>query len=403
MQYHAASAAAHGGHVQLVGYLDSSPIDELVSNDQVDIVALPSSPRWLQTSNKLLFLLYGPLKVLLQTWWLFDALAFKSLPAKWMLVQNPPSIPTLAVAALVCRLRGTKLIIDWHNFGYSILSLKLGDKHPLVRISYASEFFFAKLAYAHITVTDAMSRVLRGKLGESSIRTLHDRPAKLFQPGDQKQRLAFLQEYKTIAEHYNALSDGTAKLLVSSTSWTPDEDFSVFLDALCQYSQSTVSDQKQLPELVVVITGKGPQKQYYSDTLGRLKAQGILENVHVYTDWLSFQDYARLLAAADLGISLHTSSSGVDLPMKVVDMFGAGLPVLGWGDFVAWPELVTEHVNGRSFKNADEMANCLRDLLRPGISSLSKLKAGALIQSKRRWDQEWDPVMGSLLGLTQVN
>ncbi len=293
--------------------------------------------------------------------------------------------------------------MDWHNFGYSILALKLGSEHPMVTLSKLYEKAFARAAHANFTVTDAMAKVLKAEFVTTGpVLTLHDRPADLYQPLGDRERLGFLQRYPLLAQHFNSIADGKTKLVVSSTSWTADEDFGLFLDALCSYSASATSSHPQLPELVVVITGKGPQKQDYVDKIRDLRNGDALEMVNIYTDWLSFEDYALLLGSADLGVSLHTSGSGVDLPMKVVDMFGAGLPVAGWSKFAAWPELVTENVNGRGFTSAEELADILRELFDPDCGQLAQLKEGATLESKRRWNTEWDPIAGRLLGLVTL-
>lgn len=88
----------------------------------------------------------------------------------------------------------------------------------------------------------------------------------------------------------------------------------------------------------MVITGKGDNEEY----MDQIRAlQKDWQFVRCISMWLEAADYPILLGlnyhwfcrfdtrigSADLGISLHSSSSKMDLPMKVVDMFGCGLPV----------------------------------------------------------------------------
>jgi len=85
------------------------------------------------------------------------------------------------------------------------------------------------------------------------------------------------------------------------------------------------------------------------------------------------------------------------LPMKVVDMFGTGLPVLGWSKFEAWPELVQDGSNGLGFGSAAEMAEKLVALFTPeGKPVLLRLRQGALKEGGRRWDDEWHSVAEKL-------
>ena len=110
--------------------------------------------------------------------------------------------------------------------------------------------------------------------------------------------------------------------MISSTSWTEDEDFQVLLDALQLYGEKVCMNDK-LPRLVCAITGKGPLKEFYKQII----EESNFSNVDIVLPWLEPDDYPILVAAADLGVCLHTSSSALDLPMKVVDMFGCAVPV----------------------------------------------------------------------------
>lgn len=257
---------------------------------------------------------------------------------------------------------------------------------------------FCNYATAHLCVTKAMAPILKRDFAlKAPILPLHDRPASHFQPiTDDNTRREFLSSLPETMFVWPDLQAGEHQLLVSSTSWTADEDFSLLLDALCRYSELATS--RQLPGVLAIITGKGPQREMYVKQASELERAGKLQKVSIKTAWLSLDDYARLLASASLGVSLHTSSSGVDLPMKVVDMFGAGLPVVGWSRFEAWPELVTEGINGVGFGSSEELSEHLVNLFGDS-SKLQKLRAGALRESARRWDDEWDPIAGKLLGL----
>ena len=73
------------------------------------------------------------------------------------------------------------------------------------------------------------------------------------------------------------------------------------------------SSNSRLPDVMIAVTGKGPQKAMYEKRMQQLS----LQHVAFRTLWLEASDYPLLLGSADLGICLHTSSSGLDLPMKV--------------------------------------------------------------------------------------
>lgn len=228
--------------------------------------------------------------------------------------------------------RRTKLVLDWHNYGYSIMELSFGDWHPLVKLAKSIEAFFGPKVHAAFCVSKAMKRKLHDEWGiEATV--LYDRPTDSFRSCSDLEKYRLLQ--KLSVSYPNELDPsrfmetgkgndddnfsvrlkaGRPGILVSSTSWTEDEDFSILFEALDQYESRFHVKSMPMPDLVCVITGRGPQKEYFRKLIDRQSWQ----HVQVIMPWLEPEDYPLMLASADLGVCLHTSSSGVDLPMKVL-------------------------------------------------------------------------------------
>ncbi|WOL06767.1 UDP-glycosyltransferase TURAN [Canna indica] len=442
MQYHALSLAQQANlHVDVVANGGSDPHVAIRENHLIHLYQMRSVQ--LKGLSKISSALALVVKAAVQFFILVWFLCVRIPRPDVFIVQNPPSVPTLAAVKLSSWLRRSKFIIDWHNFGYTLLGLSHGRSHIIVKIYYWFESYFGRMADGSLCVTRAMQHELAENWGTNAT-VLYDQPPEFFHPTSlmEKHELfcrlqsdicppigicdcvnagvynaeAFIEldQFRDTLFTYQvgniiSLKPNRPALVVSSTSWTPDEDFNILLQAALMYDRRVAAilgeddsiaeeklwidiskgEQQLYPRLLFVITGKGPERRKYEEQIKKLK----LRRVAFRTMWLSAEDYPLLLGAADLGVSLHTSSSGLDLPMKVVDMFGCGLPVCA-ASYSCIKELVEVEKNGLLFSSPSELADEFLMLFNgfpEECESLKSLKDGALAtSSSSRWSTEWE-------------
>jgi beta-1,4-mannosyltransferase len=188
-------------------------------------------------------------------------------------------------------------------------------------------------------------------------------------------------------------------LVVSPTSWTDDEDFELLVAALGALASLIRRDEKRepdFPHLVLLITGEGRNRARFERRL-----EGWRDGrVRVRTAFLSAEDYTLALGSADLGLCLHRSSSRVDLPMKIADMYGAGVPVCAYDYGPCIREQVEEGVTGVLFRDAASLARVLHDLFRGFPAQAPRLEAlrqNVMRRPRRSWEQNWEEVLWPLL------
>eukprot|EP01016_Furgasonia_blochmanni_P022555 TRINITY_DN2454_c0_g1_i2.p1 TRINITY_DN2454_c0_g1~~TRINITY_DN2454_c0_g1_i2.p1 ORF type:complete len:354 (-),score=46.77 TRINITY_DN2454_c0_g1_i2:1404-2465(-) len=301
-------------------------------------------------------------------------------------------------------------MIDFHNYGYTILRLSVRNA-IILKLAYFYEKLFGRLSKYAFCVSKAMQKDLRENW-RIKADVLYDKAnTELFRPIEDVQekheiftKLKLLPQREKINEGETAFTrviDGKVEykkdrpfLVISSTSWTKDEDFGILFNAMEQYEEVAKENPGRYAPLFLIITGKGPEKEKYLDIIASKEKDW--EYIRIQTVWLEANMYPLLLASADLGVCLHYSSSGVDLPMKVVDMFGAGIPVLAI-KYKSIHELVEHEKNGYIFNDTEELFNRLCYLFKtsgstPG-SSLQTLRANVKKFRDDTFDDEWKQVV----------
>ena len=78
---------------------------------------------------------------------------------------------------------------------------------------------------------------------------------------------------------------------------------------------------------------------------------------------------------ADAGLCLHQSSSGLDLPMKLSDFRGVGVPVCAYDYAPVLSEAITPGREGVTFRDPGELSAVLLALAAGDLSSVPKFAA----------------------------
>ena len=390
MQYHAHALAAHGVDVDVVGF-EGTPLPRAIEEEpriavhRIEASTLRKARRRSGPGYSIAALVDAA-RISLRLWRALRALP----PPDLVIVQNPPAFPTLVVTWLALRRRGVRFVIDWHNLGYTLLRLRLGQWHPAVRLARWFERRDARRVDANLCVSRGLARFLETRFGVREAHVLYDRPAAAFTPIDRAGR----EQYRQALFARLGVRGGVVGFIVCPTSWTEDEDFDVVIDASLVLEErirgwEAAGPSRRFPDLVVLVTGDGARRAEFERRFAGLQAR----RVQLRARWLEPEDYPRVVGSADLGLCLHRSSSGLDIPMKIADLFGAGVPVCALDYGASLAERVRHGDNGLLFSRPRQLADLLFDLFETFPADqkmLDRLRAGARRSARPTWEEGWE-------------
>ena len=183
-------------NVYFAGYTENDPRPAILNNP--DIYIYPISCKLINKLKKLprfLYLLYAFLRIIIQilqlTW-----MMIKMYPLEFIILQNPPAVPIISTLCALGRLTGTKVIIDMHNYGFTILNLNVKNR-IIIWCAKKYEMWFAKLANNYLCVSNEMKKDLLENYGLSATVVYDKANTEVFKPLSALEKSAFREKLET--------------------------------------------------------------------------------------------------------------------------------------------------------------------------------------------------------------
>jgi beta-1,4-mannosyltransferase len=379
MLNHALELARSGAAVDLVGLEGEAVAAAVATHPRIRLHRLRAFERLRSRRGRLAFAGLAVVRQLLLAAQLAWVLAARLRRVEVLLVQNPPAFPALPLALAHRRWRRAQIVLDWHQTTAAMLELRFRRwrrRTRLVAWLGRVEGRLARHADDHLCVGEALGDHLRRHWGIDAAVVPDLAPER------------FALALAAHSPHAGAMH-GPPPVVIAPSGWSADDDFDLFFAALQEWDTllSQRADHRPVPHARLLLTGRGERRAEVEAAL----RQASWRHLEVQTAWFSPEEYPAALAGADLGLSLHASAGGLDVPIKLCELLACGVPVLCLDYGPAVRERIRDGVNGRLFSSAVGLATLLDELLGafPDAPALARLRAGVRAEPLESWESAW--------------
>jgi beta-1,4-mannosyltransferase len=224
---------------------------------------------------------------------------------------------------------------------------------------------------SHFAVSVKMAHYLETTMGIDKVHAFHDMPMQ--HPPNPERPLPRGDERVTI---------------MTGTSFTEDEDLPMIEEAAGPLDALAAAGR--IPPITFIVAGDGDRRE----ELERKWLALPLRHVRFEFGWFPQDEYQSRLRQSTIGLSLHRSTNNLDLPTKVSDMIGAGLPML----FLDYDPVLREMIDERStmfFRTAPELVTAVTSVLEnlPANDRLVNMRRAVAAAETETWEAAWSRVV----------